>query len=436
MHCYKMGNIWFNNTASEKDLGIVVDHKLHTDLDPGSSNIKYILSGDGAGTIFVINDKTGDIHAMKRLDREEKAEYTLTAQAVDRDTNKPLEPPSEFIIKVQDINDNPPEFVDGPYHATVPEMSIVELASKAKETDDKPGSGCLHIKPKRHPQGNKAVMKKINVSELKNLNTAAALAEDLDNQLSGLQLEENAEKDRKRFRDFVHSSALKVLGPSHRKQQDWFDENSEEIKALLAEKPCLHHAHQNDPLSTAKKNVFNNAHRTVQSKLRKMQDSWLSAKADEIQKFADRNDAKRFCEALRSLYGPQPSGSSPLLDSDGATLITEKTLILQRWAEHFQSVLNRPSSINNEAIDRMPQVDINHSLDASQSKPETLQAISQLSSGKAPGSDAIPAEVYKEGGAVLVNKLTQLFQSFWNQGSIPQELKDASIMHLYKRKEH
>lgn len=69
---------------------------------------------------------------MKRLDREEKAEYTLTAQAVDRDTNKPLEPPSEFIIKVQDINDNPPEFVDGPYHATVPEMSLVGMYGRKR----------------------------------------------------------------------------------------------------------------------------------------------------------------------------------------------------------------------------------------------------------------------------------------------------------------
>ncbi|XP_015414532.1 PREDICTED: cadherin-8 isoform X1 [Myotis davidii] len=99
--------------------------RLHTDLDPGSKKIKYILSGDGAGTIFQINDITGDIHAIKRLDREEKAEYTLTAQAVDFETNKPLEPPSEFIIKVQDINDNAPEFLNGPYHATVPEMSIL-----------------------------------------------------------------------------------------------------------------------------------------------------------------------------------------------------------------------------------------------------------------------------------------------------------------------
>ncbi|XP_062356349.1 cadherin-8 isoform X4 [Cinclus cinclus] len=111
--------------------------RLHTDLDPGSSKIKYILSGDGAGTIFVINDKTGDIHAMKRLDREEKAEYTLTAQAVDRDTNQPLEPPSEFIIKVQDINDNAPEFVEGPYHATVPEMSLVAIIKTALPNMDR-----------------------------------------------------------------------------------------------------------------------------------------------------------------------------------------------------------------------------------------------------------------------------------------------------------
>ncbi|KAJ8343694.1 hypothetical protein SKAU_G00310230 [Synaphobranchus kaupii] len=99
--------------------------RLHSDVDSGNGNIKYILSGEGAGTIFVIDDKTGNIHATKTLDREEQAQYTLTAQAVARDTNKPLEPPSQFIVKVQDINDNPPEFLHGPYYARVPEMSNV-----------------------------------------------------------------------------------------------------------------------------------------------------------------------------------------------------------------------------------------------------------------------------------------------------------------------
>ncbi|XP_068115875.1 cadherin-8 [Hyperolius riggenbachi] len=134
----KRGWVWNQMFVLEEFSGPepILVGRLHTDLDPGSSRIKYILSGEGAGTIFVINDKTGDIHAMKRLDREEKAEYTLTAQAMDRDTNKPLEPPSEFIIKVQDINDNAPEFLNGPYHATVPEMSLVgTFVTKVTATD-------------------------------------------------------------------------------------------------------------------------------------------------------------------------------------------------------------------------------------------------------------------------------------------------------------
>lgn len=99
--------------------------QLHSDVDRGEGRTKYLLTGEGAGTVFVIDEATGNIHVTKSLDREEKAQYVLLAQAVDRASNRPLEPPSEFIIKVQDINDNPPVFPLGPYHATVPEMSNV-----------------------------------------------------------------------------------------------------------------------------------------------------------------------------------------------------------------------------------------------------------------------------------------------------------------------
>ncbi|RMC15967.1 hypothetical protein DUI87_08174 [Hirundo rustica rustica] len=112
---------------------------LHSDLDKGVGTVKYTLSGDGAGTVFTIDETTGDIHAIRSLDREEKPFYTLRAQAVDVDTKKPLEPESEFIIKVQDINDNEPKFLDGPYVASVPEMSPVGayvLQVKATDADD------------------------------------------------------------------------------------------------------------------------------------------------------------------------------------------------------------------------------------------------------------------------------------------------------------
>ena len=156
-----------------------------------------------------------------------------------------------------------------------------------------------------------------------------------------------------------------------------------------------------------------------------MQDSWLNKKSDEIQSFEDRKDMKKFFDARKTVYGPQSSGTTPLLSADGTSLLTDKDVILKRWAEHFDSVLNRPSSINDEAIKRLPQVEYNPLLEEFPTVSETVKAIKLLSPGKAPGSDAIPAEVYTAGGPPVAEKLTEL--------SILQELKDATIFLLFKR---
>lgn len=83
------------------------------------------MTGDGAGNLFVIDENTGDIHAAKKLDREEKSLYILRAKAIDRKTGRQVEPESEFIIKIHDINDNEPKFTKDLYTASVPEMSGV-----------------------------------------------------------------------------------------------------------------------------------------------------------------------------------------------------------------------------------------------------------------------------------------------------------------------
>ena len=166
-----------------------------------------------------------------------------------------------------------------------------------------------------------------------------------------------------------------------------------------------------------------------------MQDSWLRKKADKIQFFADRKDMKKFFDALKTVYGPQSSGTTPLLSADGTSLLTDKEAILKRWAEHFHGVLNRPSSINNEASNRLPQMKCNPLLDELPTVSETVKAIKLLSSsGKTPGSDAIPAETYKAGGPPVAEKLTDLFHILWRKEAIPQEFKDATIIHLFKRK--
>uniref|UniRef100_A0A8D0BQU5 Cadherin-6 n=1 Tax=Salvator merianae TaxID=96440 RepID=A0A8D0BQU5_SALMN len=105
--------------------------KLHSDQDRGDGSLKYILSGDGAGDLFIINENTGDIQATRRLDREEKPVYILRAQAINKRTGRPVEPESEFIIKIHDINDNEPLFTKDIYNASVPEMSDVGIIKTA-----------------------------------------------------------------------------------------------------------------------------------------------------------------------------------------------------------------------------------------------------------------------------------------------------------------
>ncbi|VDL97168.1 unnamed protein product [Schistocephalus solidus] len=204
------------------------------------------------------------------------------------------------------------------------------------------------------------------------------------------------EKRSCQLRNVVQSTALEGLGRARRQHHDWFDDNDVDISNSPAEKNGLHKAYMN-LRTNATTAAFLRCRSLLQQRLREIQDAEMIQKAEEIQ------------------------------GSDGTTLLTEKSQILKRWSEHFRNVLNCSSAISDAAIDRLPQVDTNNDLDLPPSLPETIQAVQQISSGKASGSDAIPPEVYKHGGPQLMAELTTLFQEMWHQGQVPQDFKDASV---------
>ena len=72
----------------------------------------------------------------------------------------------------------------------------------------------------------------------------------------------------------------------------------------------------------------------------------------------------------------------------------------------------------------------NPELNIPPSEDEVAKVIKQMSCGKAPGTDAIPTEVFKSGGPALLTKLPELFKSFCDY----QDFKDATIVHMYKTK--
>ncbi|XP_014887750.1 cadherin-7 isoform X2 [Poecilia latipinna] len=124
-HRQKRGWIWKQLFVQEEDPTSQIIGQVKSDSDRGSFTIKYVLSGEGAGDVFKIDENSGEIWTLKKLDREKKAFYVLQAQAINTRTEEPVEPQSEFIIKVQDINDNAPQFLNEPYVSSIPEMSPV-----------------------------------------------------------------------------------------------------------------------------------------------------------------------------------------------------------------------------------------------------------------------------------------------------------------------
>ena len=79
---------------------------------------------------------------------------------------------------------------------------------------------------------------------------------------------------------------------------------------------------------------------------------------------------KEFHDAL-----PKRFLCPPLLSADESKIVTDKDAILKRWTEHFNSVLNDPSSVNDNAINRLPQVECNVLLDEFPTVTETRKAI-------------------------------------------------------------
>jgi hypothetical protein len=235
------------------------------------------------------------------------------------------------------------------------------------------------------------------------------------------------------IKEATYKAASETLGFAASKHKDWFDDQDAEAQALLDDMHSTHLAWIKDKTNSAKKSAYTRAKQKAQSRLRDMKNCWWRNKAEELQEAADGHDMKSFYHGLKAVYGPREAGSAPVKSLDGLTL-TDRAKILERWMEHFRSVLNQQSTFDESVLLEIPQWPPASHLDEVPTADEFQKAISQMANGKAPGTDGIPAEILKHCSASLLPYLIDLIESVWNAAAVPQDFKDAIIVHIYKRK--
>ena len=165
-----------------------------------------------------------------------------------------------------------------------------------------------------------------------------------------------------------------------------------------------------------------------------MQDEWWEKKADEVQTYAVTKNSKLFFSAIKEVYGPTKPRSTPLLSTDGSTLLKEKSSINVRWREHFSTLLNRRSTVDPTVLHQIPQKPVITNLDLPPKIDEVSKAIKQTSSGKSPGMDGIPAEIFKSAGPVSLEALHSLLTSIWEEEDVPKEFRNATFVSLFKKR--
>ena len=230
----------------------------------------------------------------------------------------------------------------------------------------------------------------------------------------------------------VHSTSITILGKRKCKSQDWFEAHSAELLPILEEKRkvLLEHKHSPDENTTAALRV---ARSKAQAAARRCANEYYVNLSSRIQQAADVGNIRGMYEGINEAIGPRQNKTAPLMTQTGE-LIKDKPSQMKRWVEHYAELYAHENKVTEEAlnaVERLPTLD---ALDIEPTEEDISSELKSLTNGKSPGSDGIPAEVIKCGQTTLLPHLTHLLILCWKEKAVPQDMRDANIITIYKNK--
>ena len=161
-------------------------------------------------------------------------------------------------------------------------------------------------------------------------------------------------------------------------------------------------------------------------------DYWLQL-CQSIQLAADTGNIRGMYDGIKKAMGPSKKVVAPLKSSTGE-IIRDKAKQMDRWVEHYSELYSQQNHITQDAIDAIQSFPLMAELDDAPTLAELKEAIERLPVAKAPGQDGIPPEIIKCDSSVLLEHLHGLLCQCWEEGAVPEDMRNANIITLYKNK--
>ena len=292
----------------------------------------------------------------------------------------------------------------------------------------------LKLKLKKNRMETAVKRKKYNVSFLKDAQTREEYRLKLTNRFQVLQelLEEETDlnKQWQNIKETWTSTCQEVVGPRTPQQKEWISvETLRKVQMRKEKKTAVNNSRTRTAKAKAQEE-YAEVNREVKKSIKVDKRNYIDSLAEEAEQAAGRGNMKELYDTTRKLSGKYCHPERPVKDKEGNAIIGNEQQ-LDRWAEHFEELLNRPAPPNPPVIhpaeDDLP---INCDRPA---REEIKKAIQQLKNNKASGPDDIPAEALKAVVDTSVELLYPLFGKIWEEEEVPADWREGYLIKIPKK---
>ena len=155
--------------------------------------------------------------------------------------------------------------------------------------------------------------------------------------------------------------------------------------------------------------------------------------SEMIQMAAATGNIRGMYDGIKKALGLMQSKMAPLKSATGE-VITDQGWQMERWVEHYSDLYSKENTVTLSALGAIKCMPIMEELDAEPTMDELSKAIDSLATGKAPGSDSIRPDLIRHCKTSLLHPLHEVLCQCWREGAVPQDMRDAKIITLYKNK--
>ena len=229
------------------------------------------------------------------------------------------------------------------------------------------------------------------------------------------------------LQDTIHYIALAIFEKKTSKLHDWYEAKSSEMTPVIEAK---HAALAKYKWSPTEQNL--QTHRAARSKVqciaRCCTNNYWTEHSEMIQMATATGNIRGMYDGIKKALGPMQSKMAPLKS------VTDQGQQMERWVEHYSDLYSRENTVTPSALGAIKCMPIMEELNVEPTVDELSKVIDSLAIGKAPGSNNIPPDLIKHCKTTLLYPLYEVLCQCWREGAVPQDMRDAKIITLYKNK--